>query len=268
MIGRGMTARTTAHLSANNDDTFKTMIDRRGEKLAQRLLCQSGRLDHPDRDDSVVEKPSIATFGALTESSSPGRRPSNRKSRRNTKPHKRQECQCTTLRVSRSRDTRARARYAIRTRRRSIRPSICRVSSAASNQRGGRLFSDTAVMSVEEEDGQRCRQDGGRTTIRAKSAVVATNSPINDRVRAAFEAGALPHLCDGAGNYRAASCRTRSTGTRSIRTTTCGSNPGKAFRLSHRRAAPTTRAVKRTMRRFATRRSKRDPQPPARVSAG
>src|SRR6185503_1924418 len=34
-IGRGMTARTTAHLSANNDDTFKTMIDRRGEKLAK-----------------------------------------------------------------------------------------------------------------------------------------------------------------------------------------------------------------------------------------
>ena len=33
-IGRGMTARTSAHLSANNDDTFKTMIDRRGEKLA------------------------------------------------------------------------------------------------------------------------------------------------------------------------------------------------------------------------------------------
>ena len=34
-IGRGMTSRTTAHLSANNDDTFKTMIDRRGEKLAR-----------------------------------------------------------------------------------------------------------------------------------------------------------------------------------------------------------------------------------------
>src|SRR6476660_9077643 len=30
-IGKGMTARTTAHLSANNDDTFKTMIEKRGE---------------------------------------------------------------------------------------------------------------------------------------------------------------------------------------------------------------------------------------------
>lgn len=34
-IGSGMTARTTAHLSANNDDGFKTFIDRRGEKLAK-----------------------------------------------------------------------------------------------------------------------------------------------------------------------------------------------------------------------------------------
>ena len=55
-IGRGMTARTSAHLSANNDDTFKTMIDRRGEKLAQRLLCQPGRLDHAHRDDSILRE--------------------------------------------------------------------------------------------------------------------------------------------------------------------------------------------------------------------
>ena len=34
-IGRGMTARTTAHLTANNDDGFRLMISRRGEKLAK-----------------------------------------------------------------------------------------------------------------------------------------------------------------------------------------------------------------------------------------
>src|SRR6476660_2839938 len=34
-IGRGMTARTTAHLTSNNDDGFRMMIDRRGEKLAR-----------------------------------------------------------------------------------------------------------------------------------------------------------------------------------------------------------------------------------------
>src|SRR4051794_14519296 len=36
-IGCGMTARTTAHLSANNDDTFKAMIDRRGVELAKQF---------------------------------------------------------------------------------------------------------------------------------------------------------------------------------------------------------------------------------------
>ena len=55
-IGSGMTARTTAHLSANNDDTFKTIIDRRGEKLAKDYLRQPGRFDHAHRDDSVIRK--------------------------------------------------------------------------------------------------------------------------------------------------------------------------------------------------------------------
>ena len=36
-IGCGMAARTTAHLSANNDDTFKVMIDRRGVDLAKQF---------------------------------------------------------------------------------------------------------------------------------------------------------------------------------------------------------------------------------------
>src|SRR6185437_9869818 len=34
-IGSGMTARTTAHLSANNDDGFSAFIEKRGEALAQ-----------------------------------------------------------------------------------------------------------------------------------------------------------------------------------------------------------------------------------------
>src|SRR5437763_8840876 len=34
-IGCGMTARTTAHLTANNDDGFRAMIDRRGLGLAK-----------------------------------------------------------------------------------------------------------------------------------------------------------------------------------------------------------------------------------------
>lgn len=52
-IGMGMTARTTAHLSANNDDTFKTFIDKRGEKLARDYyLSQQTAIDRIDHIQS------------------------------------------------------------------------------------------------------------------------------------------------------------------------------------------------------------------------
>src|SRR3954447_20642474 len=48
-IGSGMTARTSAHLSANNDDGFKTMIDKRGEKLARDYyVSQQAAIDRID----------------------------------------------------------------------------------------------------------------------------------------------------------------------------------------------------------------------------
>ena len=57
-IGMGMTARTTAHLSANNDDTFKTFIDRRGEKLARDFYqSQQAAID---RIDTIQSSESIA----------------------------------------------------------------------------------------------------------------------------------------------------------------------------------------------------------------
>src|SRR5947209_10264886 len=36
-IGCGMTARTTAHLTANNDDGFRTMVDRRGVEVSKQF---------------------------------------------------------------------------------------------------------------------------------------------------------------------------------------------------------------------------------------
>src|SRR6188474_3462715 len=57
-IGGGMTARTTAHLSANNDDTFKTMIGKRGEKLAKDFyISQQAAID---RIDTIQSSESIA----------------------------------------------------------------------------------------------------------------------------------------------------------------------------------------------------------------
>ena len=48
--------------------------------------------------------------------------------------------------------------------------------------RGGKLFANTALIGVEEKDGGVEVTTEAGHTIRAKGAVVATNSPINDRV--------------------------------------------------------------------------------------
>lgn len=45
---------------------------------------------------------------------------------------------------------------------------------------GGRLFAETAVVSVTEEGGEVVVRTEGGNIVRAKAAVVATNSPIND----------------------------------------------------------------------------------------
>src|SRR6266480_7825896 len=36
-IGKGMTTRTTAHLTANNDDGFRAMVDRRGVEVSKQF---------------------------------------------------------------------------------------------------------------------------------------------------------------------------------------------------------------------------------------
>src|ERR1700716_4017446 len=57
-IGSGITARTTAHLSANNDDGFKTMIEKRGAKLANDYyVSQQAAID---RIDTIQSSENIA----------------------------------------------------------------------------------------------------------------------------------------------------------------------------------------------------------------
>ena len=52
----------------------------------------------------------------------------------------------------------------------------------AIRKRGGRLFADTMADSIEEKDGSVIVKTDRGITIGARSAIVATNSPINDRV--------------------------------------------------------------------------------------
>ena len=83
-IGSGMTARTTAHLTANNDDGFKTMIDRRGELAKEFYVSQAASIS-PDRRRSRRPKASTAISAVSTVSCFPGRRPASRRSTRSAK---------------------------------------------------------------------------------------------------------------------------------------------------------------------------------------
>src|SRR4051812_50030351 len=57
-IGKGMTARTTAHLASNNDDGYRTMLGKRGEKLARDYYAsQQAAID---RIDDIQQSESIA----------------------------------------------------------------------------------------------------------------------------------------------------------------------------------------------------------------
>ena len=132
-------------------------------------------------------------------------------------------------------------------------------------ERNGRLFADTAVMSVEEEDGGIVIKTEGGQTVRAKNAVVATNSPINDRV--ALHSKQAPYR-----TYVMALQLPRGKLPDALYWDTLDPyhyvrlQPGKDLTISSS-AAPTTRAAKRTMRRFVTRRSKRGYATSCRTSA-
>src|SRR5437764_4523130 len=57
-IGKGMTERTTAHLTANNDDGFRLMLKKRGDKLAKDFyVSQQAAID---RIDTIQRSESIA----------------------------------------------------------------------------------------------------------------------------------------------------------------------------------------------------------------
>jgi glycine/D-amino acid oxidase-like deaminating enzyme/nitrite reductase/ring-hydroxylating ferredoxin subunit len=180
-IGSGMTARTTAHLSANNDDTFKTFIDKRGERLAkdyyvsqaasitriesiqssERIDCDFRRVDGflfpgPQTSQSEIEEEHEASKKAgmpvLYAKGIPLR------------GHEKTRCLCYPDQA-----TFHPTKYL---------QGLARCITA----RGGKLFADTAVIGVEEKDGGVEVTTEAGHTIRAKDAVVATNSPINDRV--------------------------------------------------------------------------------------
>src|SRR3954447_413754 len=173
-IGRGMTARTTAHLTSNNDDGFRTMVQRRGEKLARDFYtsqaasitrietiqasegidCDFRRVDGflfpgPQTEQSEIEEEHKASHAA------------------GMPVHYAKGVPLNGYESTRS------LRY----------PNLATFHPTKYLQglvrcikrRRGQLFADTAVMSVEEEGGAVVVKTESGQTVRAKSAVIATN---------------------------------------------------------------------------------------------
>ncbi|RUV58572.1 FAD-dependent oxidoreductase [Mesorhizobium sp. M5C.F.Ca.IN.020.29.1.1] len=180
-IGSGMTARTTAHLSSVCDDYFSELTKLRGEELARMYYqSQSAAID---RIQSIQESESIACdFRRLDGFLFPA-------SGRQQSDIKRQLDAGLKIGVDVEKirgvplagfsDAQA-LRYANQA---TFHPlKYLRGLAVGIRSRGGALYADTVVEKVEETDrGVRATTVSG-FTVSAKSAVVATNSPINDRV--------------------------------------------------------------------------------------
>jgi glycine/D-amino acid oxidase-like deaminating enzyme/nitrite reductase/ring-hydroxylating ferredoxin subunit len=179
-IGAGMTARTTAHLSANNDDTFKTFIEERGEKLARDYYTsQQAAIE---RIDAIQSGEGIACdFRRVDGFLFPGPQTSQQEIEEEYEASKKAGMPVfyaagVPLRGYES--TRS-LRYPNQA---TFHPTkYLRGLARCIASRGGGLFNNAAVVSVEEQKGAVTAKTADGRTVQAKYAVIATNSPINDR---------------------------------------------------------------------------------------
>ena len=181
-IGRGMTARTTAHLTSPSDDGFESLIKIRGEELA-RMFYQSHSAAI-DRIEAIQEKEKIdCNFRRLSGFLFPalGKKPSEElKSEYEAAKKVGVAVEWHTgIPFKGLGDLRC-LRYPNQGAFHPLR--YLRGLATAIEKRGGKLFANTRVDAVSEDpDGVTVQTENGRT-VRARWAVVATNSPINDRV--------------------------------------------------------------------------------------
>jgi glycine/D-amino acid oxidase-like deaminating enzyme/nitrite reductase/ring-hydroxylating ferredoxin subunit len=180
-IGKGMTARTTAHLTSPSDDSFESLIKVRGEKLARDFYqSHSAAIDRieeiqqKEKIDCAFRRVAGFLFPAL------GRKASELKSEF-------EACKKIGVDVEWHKGVPFKGLSDIRCLRYANQATFhplryLRGLAAAIVDKGGRLYADTRVDEVNESgDEVTVRTENGKT-VRARWAVVATNSPINDRV--------------------------------------------------------------------------------------
>ena len=181
-IGRGMTARTTAHLTTECDDRYSELIRVRGEDEAR--LYHASQVAAVDRIEAVVRDEAIdCDFARLDGYLFAAE-----------EAHEKQLDEeydaCRTLGIGDVHwserapvpglDTGRALRFGGQGR---FHPTKYLAGLArAIVAHGGRLHSNTAYVSDEEKHGVVALETEGGASIRAEAAVFATNSPVNTKV--------------------------------------------------------------------------------------
>jgi glycine/D-amino acid oxidase-like deaminating enzyme/nitrite reductase/ring-hydroxylating ferredoxin subunit len=179
-IGKGMTARTTAHLAPVCDDGSAESIARRGLEAAR--LAWKSQDAAVDRIEAIVAERAISCgFRRVDAYLFPAPGTSESAMEDELKALKELGVYANMVRgvpFAGLRDA-ACVRYRNQA---TIHPlQYLRGLAQALAKSGARLYANTRVTAVEEQDaGVTVTTDGG--VVHASAAVVATNSPINDRV--------------------------------------------------------------------------------------
>lgn len=177
-IGKGMTSRTTAHLVSVSDDSFSAFIKLRGEQAAKLFYqSQSAAID---RIEALQRELKIACdfrrldgflFPAL------GSDPSVLDPELEAGRKLGVTLEDTTGLPFKGLSATRCLRYPDQA---TFHPlKYLRGLVKAIRSRGGRFYADTAVESIDEDDKGVAARTTSRKVVRAKYAVVATNSPIN-----------------------------------------------------------------------------------------
>jgi glycine/D-amino acid oxidase-like deaminating enzyme/nitrite reductase/ring-hydroxylating ferredoxin subunit len=181
-VARGMTARTTAHLSPICDDGCTELIKIRGDEAAK--LTWAAQAAGIDRIEEICSGLKIAcNFRRLDAYLFPG--PATKQSELDDELRAAKKIGIDGDKVkgvpalAELRDTGA----LLYRNQAAFNPGrYLRALAELIAARGGKLYGDTVVTEVNEGDGAVTIRTANGNTVEAASAVVATNSPINDRV--------------------------------------------------------------------------------------
>lgn len=180
-IGMGMTARTTAHLSAISDDGYAELIRRRGEDMARQFhdshasaiarlaqIVAAENIDcHFRRLDDVLFPGDAAGAQRIAEELEAAQR-------LRIEAHRVQGVPFAGLSAVTALCYPGQATF---------HPTRYLAGLAgAILSRGGQIYADTSIATLAEAEGRVTAKTLDDSSIRANAAVVATNAPINDLV--------------------------------------------------------------------------------------